>query len=136
MSELFKNGKLRDTCKLQFAELFSLLYVYLASYSDSTTPIPSTHGLYTKKDRYSFGSFSRDNYRIEPSSICLKCMIAFLSCAGYSLVAEAVMHVENEHRININEFMSKKDGILVSFNKFKSILFLGNYGVSKMFVCI
>lgn len=112
MSELFKNSQMRETCRLQFAELFSLLYIYLASYVGTTAPISLTHGSYLKRDRSTF-SFSKDTYKPDPVSMCLKCITTFLTCAGYHSVAES-LRTDKEQPMNMNHFVTAVPSLVMN----------------------
>lgn len=79
-NELFKNTQLQEICNQQFSELFSLLFVILASYIGTTCSL---------KDQDS--SQNRKLYKLNPAKVALDAFKLFLLCCGSSRSAASLL---------------------------------------------
>lgn len=91
LNELFKNTQLQDICNQQFSELFSLLFVTLASYIGTTCSL---------KDQDS--SQNRKLYKLNPAKVALDTFKLFLLCCGSSRSAASLLlctHLEEDQQL-------------------------------------
>lgn len=102
MAELFKNVQLREICKQQFPELFTIFYTTLASYIGSATPATSSRNT-NKKEKFSLIP-NREAYKLNPINVCLEAFKTYLLCAGYNKVAESLLNVTRLE--NLNQFLN------------------------------
>lgn len=95
MSEIFKSDYIKEECNQQFSEIFSYLFITLASYINTAAPASLKNG--TKKDKYSFIP-NREAYKLNPTNACLETFKLFLICGGFNRIAEPLVtanHIEN-----------------------------------------
>lgn len=88
LHELFKNTQLQEVCNQQFPELFSLLFVTLASYIGATC---------SSKDQDS--SQNRKLFKLNPAKVALDTFKLFLLCCGSSRSAASLLlctHLEED----------------------------------------
>lgn len=91
LNELFKNTQLHDVCNRQYAELFSLLFVSLASYIGTTCSL---------KDQDS--GQNRKLYKLSPAKIALDTFKLFLLCCGCSRSAASLLlctHLDGDENL-------------------------------------
>lgn len=91
LNELFKNTQLQDVCNLQFAELFSLLFVTLASYIGTTCSLKEQDSTHNRK-----------LYKLNPAKIILDTFKLFLLCGGSSRSAASLLlctHLEEDEKL-------------------------------------
>lgn len=102
MCEIFKNSHLQEICKQQFPELFSILYITLASYIGTAVPATTARNT-SKKEKYSLIP-NRDAYRLNPTNVCLEAFKLFLVCGGYTAIAECLLN--GNHLDNLQQFLN------------------------------
>lgn len=100
MNQIFTNSQLDGICKKKFPELFSILYITLASYIGTAVPATTTRTT-NKKEKYSIIP-NREAYKLNPLTICMSTLCTFLGCAGYTSVSESLVGYNLE---NIQQFL-------------------------------
>lgn len=88
LNEMFKNTQLQDVCNQQFSELFSLLFVTLASYIGSACSLNDQNS-----------SQNRKLYKLNPAKVALDTFKLFLLCCGCSRSAASLLlctHLEED----------------------------------------
>ncbi|KAF5275577.1 hypothetical protein FQA39_LY06689 [Lamprigera yunnana] len=100
MGQIFKNNGLRQICKKQFPELFSMLYITLSSYIGTVAPA-TTSRIFNKKEKYSMIP-NREACKINTVNVCTETLKTFIECVGYTTVSESIMRNNLE---NIEQFL-------------------------------
>lgn len=80
LNEIFKNTQLQDTCNQQFPELFSLLFVTLASCIGTVCSFKEQDSAHNRK-----------LYKLNPAKIVLDTFKLFLLCGGSSRSAASLL---------------------------------------------
>lgn len=88
LHELFKNNQLKDVCRQQYPEIFSLLLITLASYIG--TNFPASKQTTSKKEKYGF-VLNRDAYKQNPAKVALETFKLFLLCCDYQKIATSLL---------------------------------------------
>lgn len=91
LHEIFKNGQLKEVCKSQFPELFSMLLVQLASYIGTSSP-----ALRSGSTKNGYGSIlNRSAYKLKPAKVALETLRLFLQCCEYTKMAANLLAFPN-----------------------------------------
>ncbi|XP_063232625.1 maestro heat-like repeat-containing protein family member 1 isoform X2 [Bacillus rossius redtenbacheri] len=88
LREMFRVASMHALVTARLPELFTLLYLAVASYVGASPPVHTPH---SGKDRLSFVP-NRNAYKLSPARVAHDALQGFLLCARCDSVAEALLH--------------------------------------------
>ncbi|XP_017784468.1 PREDICTED: maestro heat-like repeat-containing protein family member 1 [Nicrophorus vespilloides] len=96
LHELFKSKEIHELCKQQFSELFSLMFIALASYVDTAAPV------YSSAEKKASAVPNRSAYKMTPFKICVDAFKLFLQNAESKRAAANLINCSD----SLNSFMT------------------------------